>query len=321
MISNLPLPLDVQQAIYRLTSLYDGDVGVAEVVACGTRAVQPLRALLFEREGSGLYQSRCRAVDALAALGAYDVLSDFLIVPRTAADPVERVGDEAVINAAALALAQARDEHTFELLMTVVSRRLLPGVIGALGAFQRTEAIPCLIAALAEDDCRQAAENALAKIGRGARHALIAAAIRPRPSCDRESESSLRSRRSALELLVSIGIRPATWAALRPLLGEQDPKVKVLACKICLASAPSPEKLVAIGHLIDVLPNADWMLGDEIESCLVDHFDIAREVIAANVAAEDKDGSGVSTQMGVLHRVKRQREARSRKRNDQDRSQ
>jgi hypothetical protein len=316
MISNLPLPRDVGRAIDRLTSLHDGDVGVAEVVACGSRAVEPLRALLFEREGSGLYQTRCRAVDALAALGAYDVLSDFLVVPHAAADPVERVGDEVVINAAALALAPARDDHTFELLMTVVSRQLLPGVIGALGAFQRAEAIPYLIAALAEDDCRQAAENALAKIGTGARHALIAAAIHLGPLCDRESESSLRARRSALELLVSIGIRPETWPALRPLLGEQDPKIKVLACKICLAKAQSPEKRVAVGHLIGLLPNADWMLGDEIENCLVDHFDIAQEVIAVNSAAGDKDGSGISTQMKFFHRVKQRGEARYQKRND-----
>jgi hypothetical protein len=47
---------------------------VAELVALGTSAIPPLREPLFEREPSGLFQVRCRAVEALAALDAYDVL-------------------------------------------------------------------------------------------------------------------------------------------------------------------------------------------------------------------------------------------------------
>jgi hypothetical protein len=129
----LPIPEDVRRAIDKLKLLHAGDLGVDEVAACGTRAIPALRQLLFERDPSGLYQVRRRAVEALAALGAYDVLMDFLRVPREADDPVERMGDEAVTNAAALALTKVREEHVFQLLLLVAKRRHLIGVIAALG--------------------------------------------------------------------------------------------------------------------------------------------------------------------------------------------
>jgi hypothetical protein len=68
----------LRAAIDKLRSLHDGDRGVIEIAACGRRAIPALRALLFEREPSGLYQPRCQAVKALAALEAYDVLIEYL---------------------------------------------------------------------------------------------------------------------------------------------------------------------------------------------------------------------------------------------------
>ncbi|MGO9234689.1 MAG: hypothetical protein ACLP4V_11645 [Methylocella sp.] len=68
----------VQHAIGKLKSLYGGYRGLIEVVTCGNTAIPALRALLFEREPSGLYQSRCLAVRALSALKAYDMLVDYL---------------------------------------------------------------------------------------------------------------------------------------------------------------------------------------------------------------------------------------------------
>jgi hypothetical protein len=65
-----PFANDVQRTMDKLMSLQEGDLGET---ACGNRAIAALRALLFEREPSGLYPARCRAVAALAALGAYDV--------------------------------------------------------------------------------------------------------------------------------------------------------------------------------------------------------------------------------------------------------
>jgi hypothetical protein len=93
----------LRAAIDKLRSLHDGDRGVIEIAACGRRAIPALRALLFERGPSGLYEPRCLAVKALGALEAYDVLIEYLNAPRAIVDPIERVGEDAVLNAAARA--------------------------------------------------------------------------------------------------------------------------------------------------------------------------------------------------------------------------
>ncbi len=262
---------DVDLAIGKLKSLHDGDVGVVEVVACGASAIPALRAMLFQREVSGLFDTRCRAVEALAALGAGDVLIEYLNVEHLAADPVERLGDDAVINAAARALAKTREERAIPLLLRLARRPALSGVIAALGAFDRTEAIPVLIDALEDDASRQSAQSALKRMGRTARPALVASANCRLPTPDRESESSLRRRRSALALLAEIGLSRETWPEVRSLVRDKDARIAVLACKLCLAHAPTRERRAAIGRLNELLLSADWMLRQEIEACLAIH--------------------------------------------------
>jgi HEAT repeat protein len=188
-------------------------------------------------------------VRALAALDAYDVLIEYLNAPREVADPVERVGEDAVINAVAYALAGLHEERILELLLKLAETRFL-------------------VEALADDECRPAAEAALRKFGTTVREALLVAATACSPPVERESDSSLRRRRSALALLIEIGIRPETWPLLRRLMQDKDSKIAVLACKICLMSAIESEKGTAIQRLIRLLPNMDFVLTDEIEQCL-----------------------------------------------------
>jgi len=164
----------VRRSIAKLKSYQDGDVAILEVVACGSQAIPHLRALLFAREPSGLFQIRVRVVDALAKLGAREALIEYLEAQPTILDPIERVGEDAVINAAALAVASVREGRVFELLLRLAQRSVLTGVIGALGAFGRVEAIPVLVDALQEDASRLTAENALKKLGRPARDACCA---------------------------------------------------------------------------------------------------------------------------------------------------
>jgi hypothetical protein len=277
----------LREAIDKLKSLHDGDRGIIEIAACGRRAIPALRALLFEREPSGLYQPRCHAVKALAAFEAYDVLIEYLNAPRAIADPIERVGEDAVTNAAAHALEGLREERIFKLLMSLAKVHLLPGIIGALGRFGKVEAIPYLVEALAEDESRPAAEAALRNFGSSARQALLVATTQCSPPIGRESESSLRRRRSALQLLTEIGIQPETWPVLRHLMQDQDAKILVLVCKISLASAMESEKDAAIRCLISLLPSVDFVLTDEIEQCLTFHFDNVKKVVAAAIQAGD----------------------------------
>jgi HEAT repeat protein len=291
-----------QRAVSKLKSFHDGDIAVLDVIACGDQALPSLRALLFAREPSGLYQARVRAVDALARLGANQVLIEFLEADGTISDPVERVGEDAVINAAALALADVRLEKVFELLLRLARRPALTGVIGALGAFGRVEAIPVLIDALGEDASRITAEVVLRKLGDPARTALLKIAT-VRPS-ERESESSARRRRSALRLLSEMGLPSDAWPSLRFLAYDTDAKIAATACEICLDRGPAAERPTCTRCLIRLLAHGDWILRREIESCLVAHFDRTRNEIECylNEAPPPDEDAAMSRQIEIVLR-------------------
>lgn len=270
-------PDDVSSAIARLNSLHENERAVIDVVAFGRRAIPPLRSVLFEREPSGLFQARCRAVDALSALGAHDVLMDFLSTQRDIRDPVERVGEEAVINAAARSLGNLREEKIFTLLSAIAETRILPGVVSALGSFERSESAPYFVAALAEDESRAAAEAALRRLGPRARGALLAQ-VKDLTSAD-VSDSYLRQRRSCLQLLSEIGILPQDWPTLRPALQDPDSKVAIFACAICLLSAPLPDRSEAFRRLITLLEKGEWAQKQETEELLVRHLERDKQLI------------------------------------------
>jgi hypothetical protein len=259
----------LEQAVARLKSLHDGDAAVVDVIACGKEAIPAVRVILFERERSGLFQTRCRAVEALAGLGAYDILVEYLNADRPPGDAVEELGNDAVINAAAIAAAKTREERVFHLLMRLSERPSLTGVVRALGSFDRHEAIPRLISALEEDASRSTAEAALKRIGKGARDALVAAAQFRSPSDEQENESSLRRRRSALRLMAEIGMPSKLRPRLRSLVWDRDAEVSVLACQMCLANSLAEE--TAIRRLNALLPDVHWMLRSEIEHLLSTH--------------------------------------------------
>ncbi len=276
-------PQDIQQVLDKLKSLHDGDQAVSEITRYGPEAIPELRRLLFQREPSGLFQVRCRAIDALVALGAWDVLFEFLSAERHVTDPVERLGDDAVIGAAARALARRPDERTFRLLLRLAESRALPGVIAALGMFARAESIPVLIDALEEDASRREAERALAALGRVAEPALIEAATLRLPSDEREGESSRRRRRSALRILATAGDLRRIWPCIRSLTSERDVGLSILACEIGLR-AGSPAEREQIAHrLVALLVAADVVSSQHIEDLLVEHFETARAAIEAHL--------------------------------------
>jgi hypothetical protein len=152
-------------------------------------------------------------------------------------------------------------------------RRAFAGVIGALGESRRSEVIPYLVDALAEDECRIAAERALRKFARSARPALLQTARRLRlPSAETESVSSVRRRRSALRLLAEMGVPRQLLPDVRPLMHDRDQRISALACKILLASLSAHDCRQATLRLEELLPGADWMLTNEIEDCLAKHW-------------------------------------------------
>lgn len=264
----------LRPALAALQSFHDGDRGVAEVVAFGAEAIPFLRALLFEREPSGLFEARRRVVEALAMLGATKVLIEFLEDCPEVTDPVERLGQDAVINTAAYALRGSTEPGVFELLLSLARKRIRSGLVATLGAFHRPEAIPIFIDALAEDESRFDVEVALRGVAPFAREALIAAASRRTEHPERESESRLRQRRNALAILVQIGIRSGDWPRLRAIMEDPDPRLSAFACQLCLTCAAKTERRDAVVRLRRLLSLADIPLRLEIEQSLAR---IARE--------------------------------------------
>jgi hypothetical protein len=263
--SDLPLSHDVAKAIERMKSLHDSDRGFADVLGLGFCAVPALRSLLWQREPSGLCRTRRLAVEALAALKAYEVLAEFLQLDRKIDDLVERLGEDAVLNAAARGIARSRADWVFDLLLDLAERRIMSGVIAGLGSFGRKEAIPRLIEALAEDEVRMTAEAALREIGGTARVPLVEAAKPQESDGGPESESNLRKRRSVLSLLIDIEISRKEWPELRNLMLDRDTQIAFLACKLALRRDETAERSHAISRLADLRGSAHWLERLEID--------------------------------------------------------
>jgi hypothetical protein len=269
----------IQGLVESLNSLHKGELGVAMLVACGERAIQPLRRFLLHGNPSGIFVPRQRVVRALAELGAKDVLLEYLVSEKHITDPVTAYGEEAVRNTAARALAAWRSDDVYVGLLRVLRRKRLPGLIETLGEFGRPEVVPDLVAALEDDFCRSSAEEALRKIGEAAHSALIEAARTPDPSGAGESPSSRSRRRCALRLLRGLRLSLEDWQKLAALLRDSDPEITARASSIALSVAHEPDKELAIRRVIEVMPTADWLVQGEIESWLEEHFDIAQASI------------------------------------------
>jgi HEAT repeat protein len=262
-------PLGVANAIERLKSLHDGDRAFSHVVRFGAEAVPYLRTLLLQREPSGLYLVRRRAVEALAALKSFETLGGFLRLDREIDDPVERLGEEVVTSTAARLIAQLREEWVFQLLLSLAKRRSLSGVLAGLGAFKRPESIPYLVRALAEDDLRPTAEAALRSFGRAARPELVQAAIHSVDPIQPQGETGLRAGRSALRVLLDIGVFRKDWPLLRPLIQDEDLQIALLACTACGRAGTAADRTIAASRLTGLRPRGDWIQRQQIDEIAI----------------------------------------------------
>ena len=290
----------IRELVESLNSLHEGELGVSMLVACGERAVPQLRDFLLHGRPSSVFMPRQRAVQALAELGAKDVLLEYLLSERPIADPVLAHAEDAVKNTAARALARWPTDDVFCALLNQLHNRPLPGVIEALGELGRKEAIPDLVCVLEDDFCRSFAEDALRRIGEPARSALIEAARPPDPSGADETPRSRGRRRSALRLLERLEFSRADWSRLAALLYERDAEIAARAAMIALKAADVKDKIRAIRWLISALPVADWLLQGEIEECLGEHFDFAQSFIWEEIRCRQLALRGLKSVDNVL---------------------
>jgi len=293
----------INKAIARLQGLREGYAAVLDLVTCGQAAIGPLREFLFARNPSGIFQPRCDAVQALAALGAKDVLLDFLTCPRNVVDPTEQAGEDAVTNAVARALIKWPDDQLFSLLLEISQHKLLDGVVEALAEYGREEAISIFAPALGDDFCRPAAEKAFRKIGvSSCPYLLHLAALRVVISDDIEYDFSRRRRRSALRLFAELYYSEDLPEPVRLLVADNDPQVALLACSICLPRIIPAERKEIAERLVILLNSNDWMLRTEVEDLLIDYYADCRSVVERNLTLTD-DPAAISLRR-VMNQIK-----------------
>jgi HEAT repeat protein len=275
---------EIRSFVRDLESLPGGDLTVSLLVGCGARAVPPLRELLLNGKPRGVFQPRQRAVEALAELGAKDVLMEYLSQKRAIADAVVRFGEEAVENTAARELARWPIEEVFQFLMDLAQRRMLTGAVDALGQFERPEAVPVFVKALGDDVSRPSAERALRAIAGKVKPVLLQAARRASAQED-EKPSERQTRRSVIRILADMVLTEEEWNELKPLLQDGDPEIEIMTAEMAVDWAPPTEKQIAAPFLIRSLDSAHWFLQIRIQECLGRNYGVLHELIAheANV--------------------------------------
>jgi hypothetical protein len=270
-----------------LESLRGGELTVSLLVGCGERAIAPLREYLLYGRPRGIFQPRQRAVEALAELGAKDVLLEYLSQQRNIPDAEVRFGEEAVENTAARSLGQWRTEEVFDFLKELAQRRMLAGVIEALGTFERVDAVDTFVRALGDDVCRPAADEALCRIAGKVKPVLMRAALRNSGEAE-EKPSERRRRCGVVKILSEMPFTTEEWNELRPLLGDLDKEIALAAAEIATDCAPMEEKQEAARVLIRSFAKAHWFTQARIQDCLRRNYDAVREVIAEERASRQR---------------------------------
>jgi hypothetical protein len=260
---------EIYRLIRMMESLRKGDESVEFLVGLGPAAIEPLSEFLLKGKPNKIFQPRLWAVKALARLGARDVLIAYLLQEKEIPDAEERFGEEAVESAAARFLADWPDADTHRLLLQLSERRLLNGLIDALAESRTLEAIPYFDRALEDDFYRAAAEEAFLKLGSKACEALSLSAVTPSPSSALETPGSLKRRRSAVQLLNSIGISDANWQVVRNLLQEKDAELLVETAKMGIGFASEEDRKLMARRLLGLLSSTSWHLRKDIEKNLV----------------------------------------------------
>ena len=250
-----------------LGSLIDGPAYVCRLIACGPKAIPGLTNLLLQEKPCSVSQPRQWAAEALGALGAYDVLLEYLRRPIEIQNLVVRHAEQAVQNTAARELSRYRTEEAFSVLFDCLRLHPLPGIIEAIGAYRRNETAPYLLDALEDDVGRSAAIEALRGLADGVRGLLIESAMTRKP-CPPEFEtaSSLHRRRCCVRLLDQLNLTEPEVSRLAALLHEDDADLVVATAEVLVRASHFNDYQSALLHLSRVEQKVPWWLREEYDS-------------------------------------------------------
>jgi hypothetical protein len=260
--------IEIESSLQKLQSIHESERGAVELIAMGNRSVPALRRFLFQGKPSTVFQPRMNAVEALARLGARDVLLEFVKTPIQSTDPAVRFGEEAVLNTAVRELAQWRDVDVATAIMDIIRERTLPGACEAAGRLRLISAAPYLVDALADDVSRPPAMEALRCMLPDVAPLLIEATLKwsLRNRVD-DDPISHRKAQAAVRLLSESDLSLDEVGKFGPLLDAEDPDIVACAARILLKNPDRHVGRIA-SAMISALPNASWFVRDEIRDLL-----------------------------------------------------
>ena len=277
--------------IAEMVSLVGSEETLAELIPYGDKAIVALREYLLKGKPHSVYQSRQQAVLALAALGAREVLLEYLSTPREINNADVLAAEQLVESSAARELVRWKDPATFKFLMQYAKQNRRTGALEALAEFRKKEAAPLFIAALEDDYYRPAGEQGLRKLGSAAKPRLLRAALTPSLDEGDEPLWSLRRRQAALSILADIRLTDKNWQALRPLLTDEHPEIAAGLGTLAATVAPKKDRARAAEQIVAAYRRTDYwrtfMELDEALTRLQPEAIIAIDRALENYAAED----------------------------------
>lgn len=296
----------IQEAISELDSLVGGESAVEKVVAFGKLAIPHLEHFLLDCPPRTIPLPRCRAVRALAELGAYSILSKYFSRYQRPVDSAVLFAEDAVRSAAAKGLAEIRNEEVYHVLLNAAGQRATGGLVQALGGFRRHESIPLLFELLEDDLCRIDALAELRKVPEAAQPYAILL-LRGYTASPIEASTALRRRRSTLQLLSDFGISEREWPEIQAYLHDKDLDCVIAAARIgfsLTAEEGATQRIVVA--LLEAAPRMNW--AQEMETMeLLDQRSsfarkIAKEFVSSRMDREAKP-NWLSPLWRILHHV------------------
>jgi HEAT repeat protein len=243
----------------------------ADLLALGERALPALTEYLHGPP-SNFFSGRVLAVEALGRIGgeaAFQGLLNVIAIHRLEGlDPVLRLSEEAVQNAAARELGRLGDRRALPRLLEAFRQHRLLGAAEALVRFQEPDALPLLVEGLEDAFKRDRLADAILAMGSLAIPSLLATLERRRRREGEELLPSLERRAEALRLLGMMGAREAV-PAVRTALGDDSDVVRTQAALALVSLEPSDGALEAVPALLAGLTHPDFLQRDRCAEALM----------------------------------------------------
>ena len=177
--------------------------------------------------------------------------------------PVERAGEDAVINAAARALAGARTPWTSSFYSISSSGASFQASSKVRLPSSGPRPYRCSLRLLRKTTAGPLPKRRCGGLAGPPSRPSFGALLLHRPIF--ESETRHRQRRSALRLLVEMGVSPGAWDIVRRLINDPDFRIATLACKLGLICDHAANKRHSVERLVRLLEDADGCKRIKIE--------------------------------------------------------